>query len=165
MIRDVHPRSWIRTFIFYPSRIPASKKAPDPGSATLIKITLIINHGTVAKSTRLLRNVSLTGVVVNTFSSRSEDSTGGLSSSLPPASASSHVVTSDVIKTRMLLLQVMILRNFCTTQPLLLLFHLQHLHLQAFPPSASPLPTLPAEPRPALLSGLFTPLSVGGKYT
>jgi hypothetical protein len=28
--------------------------------------------------------VSLTGVVVNTFSSRSEDSTGGLSSSLPP---------------------------------------------------------------------------------
>jgi hypothetical protein len=37
--------------------------------------------------------VSLTGVVVNTFSSRSEDSTGGLSSSLPAATAPSHVVT------------------------------------------------------------------------
>ncbi len=34
--------------------------------------------------------VSLTGVVVNTFSSRSEDSTGGLSSSLPAATAPSH---------------------------------------------------------------------------
>ncbi len=34
--------------------------------------------------------MSLTGVVANTFSSRSEDSTGGLSSSLPPATAPSQ---------------------------------------------------------------------------
>jgi hypothetical protein len=34
--------------------------------------------------------VSLTSVVVHTFSSRSEDSTGGLSSSLPPATAPSQ---------------------------------------------------------------------------
>jgi hypothetical protein len=40
--------------------------------------------------------VSFTGVVVNTFSSRSEDSTG-VQVSLP-ATAPSHVVTSDVIK-------------------------------------------------------------------
>jgi hypothetical protein len=38
MIRVVHPGSRIRMLTFYPSRIPdpGVKKAPDPGSATLL---------------------------------------------------------------------------------------------------------------------------------
>ncbi len=42
MIRDVHPRSRNHIFIFYPSRNPdpGVKKASDPGSATLLIITL-----------------------------------------------------------------------------------------------------------------------------
>ncbi len=87
----------------------------------------------------------------NTFSSRSEDSTGGLSSSLPPATAPSHLLISDVIKHAAL--QVMILHSFWTTQPSLLLFHVQHLRLQdSFP--HSPLPAEP--PLLPLLSGLLT---------
>jgi hypothetical protein len=42
MIRVVHPGSWIQILTFYPSRIPVPgvKKAPDPGSATLIESLL-----------------------------------------------------------------------------------------------------------------------------
>ncbi len=88
--------------------------------------------------------MSLTGVVVNTFSSRS-DSTGGLSSSLPPATAPTHVVTPTWLNTQ--LLQGILLRSFCTTQPSLLLFHLQHLQLE-----------------PPLQPVLSFSFSVGGKY-
>ncbi len=95
----------------------------------------------------------------NTFSSRSEDFTGGLSSSLPPATAPSHLLISNVIKHAAL--QVMILHSFWTTQPSLLLFHVQYLRLQdSFPPShlsTQPHSPLPAEPPLLpLLFGLLT---------
>jgi hypothetical protein len=40
---------------FIPIPDPGVQEAPDPGSATLIKISLIIHHGTVATPGRLLR--------------------------------------------------------------------------------------------------------------
>jgi hypothetical protein len=43
MIQDIHPRipDPIRILIFYPSRIQGSKKAPDPGTATLLVILYV----------------------------------------------------------------------------------------------------------------------------
>ena len=106
---------------------------------SIITISLLFNLVTDANLT-LNPDSNWTGVPHrcsgNTFSSRSEDSIGGLSSSLPPATAPSHVVTPTWLNTQLLL--VMILRSFSSTQPSLLLFHLHHLRHQALPPSSSP---------------------------
>ncbi len=77
----------------------------------------------------------------NTFSSRSEDSTGGLSSNLPPAPAPSHLVTPTWSNTQLCkwwfyaASALRSLRLFCSTCNILKLS-----------PFNQPLPPLPAEP-------------------
>ncbi len=79
-----------------------------------------------------------------------------------PATAPSHVVTPTWLNTQ--LLQVMILRSFCTTQTSLLLFHLPHILPPSFPPSSSPFLLSRRSPLSDLPIRAVDPFSVGGKY-
>jgi hypothetical protein len=106
--------------------------------------------------------VSLTGVVVNTFSSRTEDSTGGLSSNLPPCYCTVTCGDPDVIKHAATAsddsTQLLYYAAFASSVPL------ATSSPSSSPTSASPFLLSRQEQMPALLSGLLTPLSLGGKY-
>jgi hypothetical protein len=56
------------------------------------------------------------------------------------------------------------LRSFSTTQPSLLLFHLQHLRLSSFPPSTSPILLSQRSPLSALPVRAVDPSLRRGKY-